>query len=91
MKIFGLRMMDNSNEKNIVKNLVSAYDKVGSKSHKKDSNITRWVLKSTIISTQMKKAQLMRKTRKILKIGTSTLRRDMVMRERVEDTTKNEL
>ena len=41
MKILGLRMMDNSNEKNIVKNLISAYDKMGSKSCIKDSNITR--------------------------------------------------
>ena len=30
MKILGLRMMDDSNEKSIVKNLMSAYDKVGS-------------------------------------------------------------
>ena len=41
MKIFGLRMMDDSNERNSVKNLMSAYDKVGSKSRTKDSNITR--------------------------------------------------
>ena len=41
MKILGLRMMDDSNERNIVKNLMSAYDKVGSKSRTKDSNITR--------------------------------------------------
>ena len=41
MKILGLRMMDDSNEKNIVKNLMNAYDKVGSKSHTKDSNIER--------------------------------------------------
>ena len=41
MKILGLRMMDDSNEKSIVKNLMSAYDKVGSKSCTKDSNITR--------------------------------------------------
>ena len=56
MKILGLRTMDDSNEKTIVKNLMSAYDKVGSKSHTKDINITRWVLTSTIVSTQMKKA-----------------------------------
>ena len=56
MKILGLRMMDNSNEKSIVKNLMSAYDKVGSKSHTKDSNITRQVLTLIIVSTQMKKA-----------------------------------
>ena len=55
MKIHGLRMMENSYEKNIVKNLMSAYDKVGSKSHAKDSNITRLVLTLTIISSQMKK------------------------------------
>ena len=42
MKILGLRMMDDSNEKkNIVKNLMSAYDKVGSKSCTKASNIKR--------------------------------------------------
>jgi len=41
MKILGLIMMDDSNEKIIVKNLMSAYDKVGSKSCTKDSNITR--------------------------------------------------
>ena len=41
MKILGLRTMDNSNEKIIVKNLMSAYDKLGSKSCTKDSNITR--------------------------------------------------
>ena len=41
VKILGLRMMDDSNEKSIVKNLMSAYDKVGSKSHTKGSNITR--------------------------------------------------
>ena len=41
MKILGLRTMDDSNEKNIVKNLMSVYDKVFSKSHTKDSNITR--------------------------------------------------
>ena len=28
-KILGLRMMDDSNEKSIVNNLMSAYDKVG--------------------------------------------------------------
>ena len=56
MKILRLRMMDNSNEKNIVKNLMSAYDKVGSKSRTKDSNITRRVLTSTIVSSQMKKS-----------------------------------
>ena len=56
MKILGLRTMDDSNERNIVKNLMSAYDKVGSKSHTKDSNITRRVLTSTIVSSQMKKA-----------------------------------
>ena len=39
----------------------------------------------------MKKAQLMRKTRKILKIGRGTLRRAMLRRERLEDPTKNEL
>ena len=41
MKILGLRTMDDSNEKNIVKNIMSAYDKAGSKSRTKDSNITR--------------------------------------------------
>ena len=41
MKILGLRMMDDSNVKSIVKNLMSAYDKVDSKSHTKESNITR--------------------------------------------------
>ena len=56
MKIFGLRMMDDSNKKRIVKNLMSAFDKVGSKSCTKDSNITRQVLTSTIVSSQMKKA-----------------------------------
>ncbi|OWP36904.1 hypothetical protein CEG88_26030 [Klebsiella aerogenes] len=69
MKILGLRTMDGSNEKNILKNLMSAYEKVGSKSCTKDSNITRCVLTSTIVNTQMKKAQIMRKTRKILKIA----------------------
>ena len=54
-KIIGLRMMNDSNEKNIVKNLMSAYDKVGSKLHTKDSNITRHILTSTIVSNQMKK------------------------------------
>ena len=74
-----------------VKNLMSAYDKVGSKSRTKDSNITRWVLTSTIVSTQMKKARLMRKTSKPLKIGRRTLRRVMLRHERLEDPTKNEL
>ena len=41
MKILGLRTMDNSNEKSIVKNLMSAYNKVGSRSCTKESNITR--------------------------------------------------
>ena len=41
MKILGLRTMDDSNERNIIKNLMCAYDKVGSKSCTKDSNITR--------------------------------------------------
>ena len=41
MKILGLSKMDDSNDRNIVKNLMSAYEKVGSKSHTKDSNITR--------------------------------------------------
>ena len=40
MKILWLRMTDDSNEKIIVKNLMNAYDKVGSKSRTKDSNIT---------------------------------------------------
>lgn len=39
----------------------------------------------------MNKAQLMRKTIKILKIGRGTLRRAMLTRERLEDPTKNEL
>ena len=56
MKILGLRTMDDSNEKSIVKNLMSAYDKVGSKSCTKDSNITRQVFTSTIVSSQMKRA-----------------------------------
>ena len=41
MKILGLRMMDDSNEKNIVKNLMSAYEKVSSKLGTNESNITR--------------------------------------------------
>ena len=48
---------------------MSAYDKVGSKSCNKDSNITWQVLTSTIVSSQVKKSWLMRKTRKQLKIG----------------------
>ena len=56
MKILGLKMMDDSNEKNIIKNLMSAYDKVGSKSRTKDSNITRRVLTLTIVCIQIKKA-----------------------------------
>ena len=87
MKILGLRTMDDSNEKNIVKNLMSSYDK----SHTKDSNITRRVLTLTIVSSQMKKAQIMRKTRKIFKIGRGTLRRAMLRCERLEDPTKNKL
>ena len=55
MKILGLRTMDNSNEKRILKNLMSAYDKVSSKSFTKDSNIMTQVLTLTIVSTQMKK------------------------------------
>ena len=39
----------------------------------------------------MKKARLMRKTRKTLKIGSGTLRRAMLRHERLEDPTKNEL
>ena len=90
MKILGLRTMDDSNERNIVKNLMSAYDKVGSKSRTKDSNIIRRVLTSTIVSSQMKKARLMRNTSKTLKIGRGTLRRAMLRCERLEDPTKNE-
>mgnify|MGYP000098854311 CR=1 FL=1 len=56
MNILGLRTMDDSNERNIVKNLMSAYEKVGSKSCTKDSNITRRVPTSTIVSSQMKKS-----------------------------------
>ena len=51
MKILGLRTMDDSNGKSIVKNLMSAYDKVGSKLCTKDSNIIRQILTSTIVST----------------------------------------
>ena len=91
MKILGLGMMEYSNEKSIVKNLMSAYDKVGSKSRTEESNITRRVLTSTIVSSQMKKVWLMRKTRKTLKFGRGTLRRAMLRRERLEDPTKNEL
>jgi len=91
MKILGLRMMDDSNEKNIVKNIMSAYEKVDSKSCTKDSNITRRVLTLKLVCSQMKKAQLMRKTRKIFKIGRGTLRRAMLRCERLEDPTKNEL
>ena len=47
MNILGLRTMDDSNERNIVKNLMSAYDKVGSKSCTKDSNITRFISQDT--------------------------------------------
>ena len=90
MKILGLRTMDDSNKKIILKNLMSAYDKVGSKSCTKDSNITRRVLTSTIVNIQMKKARLMRKTRKTLKIGRGTLRRAMLRRERLEYPTKND-
>lgn len=56
MKILGLITMDDSNEENIVKNIMNAYDKVGSKSHTEDSNITRCILTSTIVITQIKKA-----------------------------------
>ena len=91
MNIIRLRTMNDSNEKNIVKNLMNAYDKVGFRSHTKDSNITRRVLTSTIVSTQMKKAQLMRKTRKLLKIGRGTLRRVLLRHDRLEDPTKNEI
>ena len=45
---------------------------------------------STIVSTQMKKSQLMRKTRKTLKIGRGTLRRAILRHERLENPTKNE-
>ena len=89
MKILGLRTMDDSNKKSIVKNLMSAYEKMGSKSCTKDSNITRRVLTSRTVSTQMKKARLMRKTSKTLKIGRGTLRRAILRRERLEDPTKN--
>ena len=91
MKILGLRMMDDSNEKNIVKNVMSSYDKVDSKSRTKDSNITRRGFTSTIVSSQLKKVRLMRKTRKILKISRHTLRRAMLKRERLDDPTKSEL
>ena len=91
MKILGQRTIDNSNEKSIVNNLMSAYDKVGSKSCTKDSNITRQVLTSTIVSSQMKKVPLMRKTIKTLKIGRGTLWRAMLRHERLEDPIKNEL
>ena len=91
MKILGLRTMNDSNEKNIIKNLMSAYYKVGSKSCTKDSNITRSVLTLTIVSSQMKKAQLMRKRSETLKTSRGTLRRSMLRRERLEDPTKNEL
>ena len=91
MKILRLRMMDDSNEKSIVKNLMSPYDKVGSKSCIKYSNIIRRVLTSTIVSSQMRKAQLMIKTNIILKNGRGTLRRAIPRHERLEDPTKNEL
>ena len=91
LKILGLRMMDDSNGKIIVKNIMNTYDKVGYKSQTKDINITRLIFTLTIVSTQMKKARLMRKTRKILKIGRGTLRRSMIRHERLEDPTKNEL
>ena len=42
--------------KTIVKNLMSSYDKVGSKSRTKDSNIIRGVVASAIVSSQIKKA-----------------------------------
>ena len=64
---------------------------MGSESCTKNSNITRQLLTLTIVSTQMKKAWLMRKTRKTLKIGRGTLRRAMLTHERLEDPTKNEL
>lgn len=70
---------------------MSTYEKVCSQSRTKYSNITRLILTSTIVSTQMKKARLMRMTRKTLKIGKGTLTRAMVLCERVEDPTKNEL
>ena len=74
--------------KRFVENLMSAYDKVGSKSRTKDSNITRGVLTLTIVSTQMKKYWLVRKTSKTLKIGRGTLRRVMLRHERLEDPKK---
>lgn len=40
MKTLGLRTLDDSSEKSIVKNLMSAYESVGSTSHMKDSCAT---------------------------------------------------
>ena len=70
---------------------MSAYDKVGSKSWTKDSNITRCILTSTLVSTQIKKSQLIRNTRKSLKISRGTLMRTIGRCKTVEDPTKNEL
>lgn len=91
MRILGLRMMDESSEKYIVKNLMIAYESVGSTSCTKDINVTRRVLTSTIVSTQMKKSGLIGKIGKTLKISRKYLMRALRRRQKVEDPNSNEL
>ena len=67
---------------------MSAYDKVGSKSHTKDSNTIKWVLTSNRLNTQMKKSWLIRSTRKIMQIGIGIPMRPIGRRERVQDPRK---
>jgi len=89
MKILGLRTLNASSEKSIVKNLMSAYESVGSTSRTKDSNVTQRVITLTIVSQQTKKACLIRKTSQALKISRKTLMRAVGKCERVEDPNTN--
>ena len=61
MKTLGLRTSNASSENTIVKNLMDAYDTVGKTSRSKDSNVTRRVITSTVVSYQTKRSCLIKK------------------------------
>lgn len=75
MKILGLRTSEASSEKSIVKNLMSAHESVGNTPHTKDSNVTQCVFTLTIVSNQMKKDCIFRKTSQALRINKKSLSR----------------
>ena len=78
MRILRLRTSEKGSERTIFLNLFDAYKSIGSQSHNKDANATRWVLTSTIMRKEMEKTHMICKTSKSLRINRTTLVKALV-------------